>query len=443
MLEGTKWKYLWSDKNREEAATYLRIFFLAASVIYVLHYFLVDRPLGLTDSKWAYYRFGMAALGMSMFALYSRASWRNKALFRLPALLTMICFAFFQAKTMQWYAGVPYIYAFAMVTVFAHMIRLNALKSTIFAALMLSSQWSILSSSNVPAAELVSAALVTLVLTLLGRASVFTEINHFITQQEKLETQKQLIELNIEFTNQVKAFLPREISTRLTNQINKRRLSVIQAVDEVLRPRKVQVACLFSDIRGFTRGSVDLNEYISKGALPNIKECLQILEAYEGIPRTVGDLIFSYFDDQDILKNLINSLNAAVELSAKTEELNLLLPKDKQIRRYALISCGEAVVGNIGNFDSSREITAIGTPVNMLSRIDELTKQDAFKEALGDDKIIITSAAANLLGNVQGLKMRKINLPSLNLVLRDFPDELVVYAVRTQVQQKNIEKVAA
>ena len=45
-----------------------------------------------------------------------------------------------------------------------------------------------------------------------------------------------------------------------------------------------------------------------------------------------------------------------------------------------LIANGDAIVGNLGGYGSPVETAALGSPVNLLSRIDEITKLPRFRE---------------------------------------------------------------
>jgi class 3 adenylate cyclase len=77
--------------------------------------------------------------------------------------------------------------------------------------------------------------------------------------------------------------------------------------------------------------------------------------------------------------------------------VNEHLPVALQIKRYILISFGSAVVGNIGGTDGAWDITVLGTPANVLSRLDLVTKQTEFAQAVGDHRIVLTREAAEML----------------------------------------------
>ena len=64
------------------------------------------------------------------------------------------------------------------------------------------------------------------------------------------------------------------------------------------------------------------------------------------------------------------------------------ISNSQPVNRHILISFGEALVGNIGGHNSSTNITALGTPVNILSRIDEITKNDNIRSLLDTNSLI-------------------------------------------------------
>jgi len=207
-------------------------------------------------------------------------------------------------------------------------------------------------------------------------------------------------------------------------------MTILQAIDEVLRPREKEIACLFSDIRGFTQGSRDLQGFVNKGVIPDVKKCSDSIEAHGGIPRKVGDLVFAYFDDDVVHRNLIRAVAAGISIARLNEDLNSTLSAQK-IRRYILITTGDAIVGNIGGLDSSIEITALGSPVNFLSRVDELTKSPQLMLILQPSDILLSEVAmAHLMEMNIRVESTKISLKSLGLSLRDFPKEETLYTIR-------------
>jgi class 3 adenylate cyclase len=100
------------------------------------------------------------------------------------------------------------------------------------------------------------------------------------------------------------------------------------------------------------------------------------------------------------------------------------------IKRYVLVSCGEALVGNLGGLDSSIEITALGSPVNFLSRVDEVTKDPAVAGDLNPGNLILSESANQILERFAPEVARKrIDLEAAGVFIRDFRDVKYVFAV--------------
>jgi class 3 adenylate cyclase len=205
-----------------------------------------------------------------------------------------------------------------------------------------------------------------------------------------------------------------------------------------LRPRKQNIACLFSDIRGFTEGSKDLDAFIRDSVLPNVKESTNAIEIYGGIPRKIGDLIFAYFDHKSTHLNLIRSILAGLEIARINEDQNAD-PSNPNIERYILISTGEAIVGNIGGFDSSVEITALGSPVNYLSRVDELTKHPKLRELLASSDLIICNTSLTLLHEIDVFpNVTSIDLSELGLSIRNFHEQTIIHTMRPTTENRQL-----
>ena len=204
---------------------------------------------------------------------------------------------------------------------------------------------------------------------------------------------------------------------------------MLQAAVEVLKARKTNVACLFSDIRGYTQGSKDLEAFVNKSVLPEMKACSDKVEEHLGIPRKIGDLIFAYFDDKSIDKNTVRAITAGMEIARLNQDMNATVT-ESEIRRYILISTGEAIVGNLGGLDSSIEITALGSPVNLLSRLDDLTKDPTMLDLLNPGDLIICQNTFSVIERLGiGLDCELIDLDALGLSVRDFPETQLLYRI--------------
>lgn len=424
---------MWQSQEKEEFISSIRVFFGLAAIVYILHYHTVDMAVGLAPSDlWFNYRYGMAAIALFCLGFYFMPKLHNMRFYKLPAVIASAVFCYFQTKTIIWYPQVPYLYSFGFILISVIVLRESIFVSVLYAATVLFLIWPIFMEAGQSPSMIFSASAVTLIFVVYMRAKYGSEVRLFIANQRNLDNQKKIIEINLEFSNQIKSFLPGEIARRLTHYVQEQRMSVLQATDEVLRPRKLEVACLFSDIRGFTKGVGDLNGFVSQSMLPNLKACTVAVERFQGISRKIGDLIFAYYDSPSFENNLKNVLKTAVEISSLNSEMNQELPEEMKVKRFILISGGEAIVGNLSGYDSNIEITAIGKPVNCLSRIDEITKHKQLREHLTEGDILLTPSILDAVKSTcPGIELSMISIAAMGIKIRDFEEieELYLFPI--------------
>jgi len=430
VLENTPWMGMWLEETNATFCKNALIFLPIACAGYIAHYFFFDKALGLEPlNLWFNFRFSVATLTLACFVFYL-SPLKNRSYFKLPLLITWWVMSYLQARVLVWYPEADWTWVFIFIIVGSIMLRTSALKSAIFTACVILTVLPSFIESNISTQDIASGIVVSLSAVIVIRSSYISEIRNFLLAQEHLESQKKIIELNVEFADRIRTFIPRVIAERLEKHVKENQMSVLQASIEVLEPRVTEVACLFSDIRGFTLGSKELKSFVTESVLPDVKVCSDAVEAQRGIPRKVGDLIFAYFDDPNPNLNLLRALLAGLEISRCNKDLNSTL-SNQQIHRYILISVGEAIVGNLGGLDSSVEITALGSPVNFLSRLDDLTKHPRLAIQLEMGDLLLSEECAILLKKMDiTLELIPIALAQYDLTIRDFPDITVIYRMK-------------
>jgi class 3 adenylate cyclase len=430
LLESTPWLDIWREKERQDFIGTARIFFPITATLYFAHYWLFDLPMKLEPwTDWLLFRLSMLLIAIAAY-LYYVFSPNLIRPYRLVAVIACTVFCVSQSWVTVVYPKAPWLYCFVFVIVSALILRTSVLKSCLFAVLVIALQWKGLIAAGLAIPEAVSASGVTLIAILVMRGNYLAEVRYFLLTQENLDAQRRNIELNIEFTDRIKFFIPKQIASRMERFLRERDASVINAIYEVLKPKKRNIACLFSDIRGFTEGSKDLDTFVGESVLPNVKACTDAIESCGGIPRKIGDLVFAYFDDSNAHLNLLRAIAAGMEIAQLNAEQNANY-SNAEVKRYILISTGEAIVGNIGGFDSSVEITALGSPVNFLSRLDEATKDPALSERISSSDLIICNKSLELLQN-SGVwpDVITIDLSSIGVSIRNFQDQTTIHCLR-------------
>ncbi len=427
LIDGTPWRSLWEIQQQEQFVRVARFFFPFPAVGYIAHYYYFDVPMGLEPIEfWFQFRATMSAACLVVIAFYFSPLARTR-IYKIPAMLLCFGICYSQAKVTVWYGKEAWVFFFLFILAMVMLLRMSSLNSVAYGALVVAVSVPVLMDGGVTTENIVSGSIVTLSLCAMVRAAFVSDVRNFLLNQENIAAQEKIIELSQDFSNRIKSFIPKVIADRLTHYMEEDRLTVVEASIEALKARKQDIACLFTDIRGYTQGSKDIDRFINESVMPEVKECSDTIERLQGIPRKVGDLIFAYFDTESVQLNTLRALIAGIEVSRINESMNAT-GTALEIRRYILIASGDAFVGNFGGLDSSIEITALGSPVNYLSRVDDLTKAPALASKIDTGDILISQRAFNLVNDgVVALDCEMIDLSQLDLAIRDFPEETIIY----------------
>lgn len=445
LLSGTPWRADWEAQERESFISGAKLFFPAAAAVYIAHYHFFDVPMRLEPAQnWLLFRYSTAALSLCALGYYMSSLCKVQH-YKLVAGIVCSVYCFAQAQVAISYGKEAWVFCFGLVAISVQVLKEPVANSISISTILIAMMCPSLIQAGTPIASIISGSLAAFAMVVALRSSYIKDINNFILNKEYLAKQEQLSELNRDFSDRVRSFIPTVISERLEDYVNNHRMSVIEASIEVLRAQEKPVSCVFSDIRGYTKNAGDLELYIQNSVIPEMRVCSNIVEKNQGIPRKIGDLLFAYFDHTSQKLNALRALSSGLEISFANKAMNDTL-NQKQIDRYILVSSGQAVVGNIGGVDSAVEITALGSPVNFLSRLDELTKAPALREKLRFGDILICNQTQELInGYVTSLDTEVLDLESLNLEIRDFsnirqvrllrPTENNVLAVKTAIEQ--------
>jgi adenylate cyclase len=172
-----------------------------------------------------------------------------------------------------------------------------------------------------------------------------------MTERKKLEAQHRLLE--------------RMVSPAVLDQIN---LNSFQ-----IGGKKVEITCLFADIRGFTSYSEKqtpeelvavLNRYLAAAA--------DAVLAHEGtVDKFLGDAVMAWYNAPlPQPDHTLRAVKTALAIRNAIEKLHKELPQKDHLDFGVGIHYGEAVLGWIGT-EKRLEYTAIGDSVNTTKRIQE------------------------------------------------------------------------
>jgi adenylate cyclase len=198
----------------------------------------------------------------------------------------------------------------------------------------------------------------------------------------------------------------REQRERLRLRTIFRRYVPTGVVDEILdhpedlglHGRRRHITILFSDIRGFTSISEQIDpEQVVAFLSAYLSQATQIIFKHGGtVDKFIGDAIMALFGTpRSHGDDAFRAVRAGQELAALVESFG---PQWTPIlgRPFKVgigINSGDAVVGNIGS-DLRSDFTAIGDAVNLASRLEGLTKE------FGIPLILSEYTAAELKGQV-------------------------------------------
>lgn len=266
-LEGTLWQNLWAEERRQQFKLRMRYLWLLTGLVYIAHFFFVDIPAGVQDIQlWASYRFGIAALSFAGALFTFTKLIEVRRWYWLPYIAIGLTTSFFMAHSMLWDPRVPVFFAFVIPAMFVTVFGFGLVPSLMFVTTAFALQWPSLQramASDLEASHvIISGFVVELAWTILIRGSYSKDVETFIKRQLLIQERQKVIEGQKELTNQLKGFVPSEIFNRIVFYNKKHRMTMTQATDEVIRPRKTMVACIHSDIRSFTRDSKDIDAYL-------------------------------------------------------------------------------------------------------------------------------------------------------------------------------------
>ncbi len=428
LITDPEWRTKWNLIQKEAFLRYAGFFFVIVAVGTMTNHFLFDRAMGLEPVEfWFQFRIGLSLLCV-LTAVFYFSRLTRIASYKAPALLACCVICYTQALVTIWYHLDAWIFFYVFVITCTIMLSLNIVWSLVFAMGNCIAAISVLREAGLSLEYIVSSMITTAAVTIIVRRSSVTEVQNFLLSEQNIAAQTRIAEISADFAERVQSFIPRVIADRMNNYLDDG-MSVVEASIEALQAEKKNVACLFTDIRGFTQGSKNLDEFIVESVMPEVTACSNAIEDLKGIPRKVGDLIFAYFDDESVHLNVLRAIAAGIEVAQLNEAMNVS-GTQVTIKRYILISAGEAMVGNFGGLDTSIEITALGTPVNFLSRVDDATKEPKIAERLNSGDIVLSETAKNAVDDLAlPIPFEHLDLDELGVKIRDFPEVRSLFKV--------------
>lgn len=399
----------------------LKKYYLATLMLmgfgHICHYYLIDIPKQLTVDNYFFeiFRFGSFASSLVLTTYYLKFKNNYSSnFFKIPIILYLFTFTLLQASTSFYYPASTTSLPYFMIITSIFIIKMQPVQSFVYMIMTTLLITIIQHKTGKPIDMLLSHSVVCITVSIALSFRIITSIKLFKFNLDHINNQKKLIERQIEIVQNLRMFLPKKIFERFNEKIQNTNSTTSDAIKQILEPKKMKVCCLFTDIRSFTIQSRDM-QAITNEILPTIIKTSNIVEAYEGISRKIGDLVFAYFDDYNLYKNINNSYSAALNIAADSEAY-------RAVSRSIILTIGSAVVGNIGGTSGGFEITAIGNPSNMCARIDEFVKSD--KKL--NNSIVVSENYYESLEDSSKLYFEEYTINSFTKI-RDFENEIKLF----------------
>ena len=212
-----------------------------------------------------------------------------------------------------------------------------------------------------------------------------------------------------------------QVRTSLSRYISRRTQSMVAAysMTGVLpTPEEQDVCILFSDVRGFTQLSQELEPTVLFNAL-SAQLGMQVDAVYRHggyVDKFAGDGIMAVFDSQDRLRE---ACACALEIMDTTHQKSTA--DSTWILQLGIgIHAGRALVGNIGS-DKHLDFTVIGETVNLAARLCgcaepmSIVVSDSARQQLADDSglAFTASRAVNIRGVRQPVTVHSLSRRSV------------------------------
>jgi len=223
--------------------------------------------------------------------------------------------------------------------------------------------------------------------------------------------------------------------------------------NELYESRRCQVAILMSDLAGYTTVTGLLkdpemvlelmNDYLEETSLAIQKKYDGILESY------IGDMVCYYWTDvneQDRLTMYKKSLLGAIELRALQKKFFLTLEQryqhkidEKSLHRIKNIidagigvTVGSVVMGNLGPQHGIKKFGILGDPLNLVSRIESLTRFFNTEIIIAGDFLEAVEQAGLVVRKLGTIKVKGRLIPETLYALGCSDDQ--------RFEQSNVEK---
>lgn len=224
-----------------------------------------------------------------------------------------------------------------------------------------------------------------------------------------------------------KKYVPKQVLDQIS--------TTLHATDGSLKPQKKEICSVFMDLRGFTRACDKLSPEKSFDLINMFADFVTKILSDEGaiIDNIIGDEVVAFFPKNDTSPywHINSALKACIRIQSEYPDLHQVFNQNgiPWLRLGIGINCGDASIGSVGG-DAKMNFTAIGSTINVASRLQALTKNYT------EDAVSIVVAKAALLhfsfsnfvkyesemlrGTSEATEFLKLDEPHLKLLQKKF-----------------------
>jgi class 3 adenylate cyclase/CheY-like chemotaxis protein len=271
------------------------------------------------------------------------------------------------------------------------------------------------------------------VVAAINRANVFRYLTKPIEKEDLLSSVKQAVDhytrnqSNLRLLGMLKDLM--EHNAQLSKKVSQKSAKGKQKKKNILmnnEPKKIQLAIMFTDLRGFTKLTSKISPFKVVEILQNISENIHnmIYNAGGFVDKHLGDGIMAIFGlgGESGIKNGIHCMKTIIKSYPSIRSQFIDVGED-ELRLGMGIASGEVVFGMLGT-DERSELAIIGSAVNKASRLQEITKlalsKSNYQKKMGSFDNAMGICLPEIIDNDKDFK--KVDLSSDDYIVRDFPD---------------------
>jgi len=211
-------------------------------------------------------------------------------------------------------------------------------------------------------------------------------------------------------------FLSNSLISKMTQGNN-----FTRGLTDLLKPSHEMVSIMQADIRGFSNlTAIYPPEEVVALLQAYFRETVDYAQNFAQV-KLIGDAIFLFSIKKDVAQSSELILQSALQLIKSTINQNAKHEDDLRIRFGIALNFGKVVVGNLSS-DDCIDFTIIGNEVNKTARLEELTKNPIIARIIGKNGFLITRDFYDSLDQSKNLGFQWINLETLDISVRSFPD---------------------